>query len=68
MVTTTGKIANYDKTTGSGFILPETGGQRLPFNRADLPQGGQPPQEKDRYEYETTGEGDDCCAVKMRKV
>lgn len=68
MTITTGKIANYDSTTGSGFIRPEAGGDRLPFSRADLPAGGHVPQEQERYEYETAGKGDEACAVKMRKI
>lgn len=67
-MTITGKIANYDAATETGFILPEAGGEQLPFKRADLPEGGHVPQAKDRYTYETAGEGNDTSAVKMRKV
>lgn len=67
-MTTIGKIANYDAATETGFILPEAGGERLSFKRADLPAGEHVPQDNDRYEYETAGEGNSTSAVKMRKV
>jgi CspA family cold shock protein len=62
-----GKIANYDTATGKGFILPEKGGEQLPFVQGELDQAAKLPLEKDRYAYEmgkdTAGES---CAVKLR--
>jgi len=64
-----GKITNYDTTTGAGFIMPEKGGARLPFARADLLAGAKAPAEKDRYEYETGSETDgEARAVKLRRA
>lgn len=62
-----GKIANYDTVTGTGFITPEKGGDKLPFAKGELDQAAKPPLEKDRFAYElgndTAGES---CAVKLR--
>lgn len=70
-MTNYGKISNYDASTGSGFILPEQGGDRLPFGRTDLKDQGkaQAPSEKDRFAYDlgkdSAGEG---CAVNLRRA
>jgi cold shock protein len=66
-----GKISNYDTTTGAGFIMPDKGGDRVPFARDGLKEQGQAqaPHEQDRFAYDlgkdTAGES---CAVNLRRA
>ena len=64
-----GKIANYNEMTGSGFLLPDGGGDRIPFAKTGLAQASQIPSEKDRYQYDTeSGQTGETCAVNLRKA
>lgn len=49
-----GQIKSYDAGKGAGTIMPEKGGNALPFKKADLQQQAQEPKVDDRYEYETS--------------
>ena len=49
-----GQIKSYDANKGAGTIMPEKGGNALPFKKADLQQQAQEPKVDDRYEYETS--------------
>ncbi|WP_144096589.1 cold shock domain-containing protein [Croceicoccus sediminis] len=53
-MTNYGKIKWYNSGKGSGTILPEKGGDALPFRKSDLQQEGQEPQTDQRYSYETS--------------
>jgi CspA family cold shock protein len=49
-----GKIKSYDSSKGVGTIAPETGGEPLAFDKADLQQEAQMPKVDQRYGYETS--------------
>jgi CspA family cold shock protein len=62
-----GKIKSYDSGKGAGMITPETGGEALPFNKADLQQQAEVPKADQRYGYETKqGEGGKSHATKLQ--
>lgn len=66
-----GKIQNYDAFTGTGFIQPDQGGERLPFSRGDLEQQDQtkPPGEQDRFTYDIGKDAaGESCAVHLRRT
>ena len=52
-----GTIKFYDSSRGCGTIIPERGGDALPFKRADLREEDGEPSVDDRYRYDT-GETD----------
>ena len=47
-----GKIKSYDTGNGRGTIVPEKGGDALPFRKSDLQQQAQEPQQDQRYGYD----------------
>ena len=47
-----GNIKSYDSEKGSGSIVPEKGGDALPFRKSDLQQEAQEPKNGERYGYE----------------
>jgi cold shock protein len=47
-----GTIKSYDRDRGSGTILPEQGGDALPFRKSDLQQQAQEPRQDQRYGYD----------------
>ncbi len=49
-----GKIKSYDSDKRAGTIVPETGGDALPFRKSDLQQQAQEPRVDQRYGYETS--------------
>lgn len=62
-----GKIHSYDADKGAGMIMPETGGDALPFNKADLQQQAQVPMAEQRYGYQTKQiDGGKSCAVNLQ--
>lgn len=48
-----GNIKSYNQEKGAGTIIPENGGDALPFKKADLQQEAELPQIDQRYSYET---------------
>ena len=46
-----GKIKTFDETAGTGFIIPEKGGDALPFRKSALPEKNQPPKTDQRFGY-----------------
>lgn len=67
-MTNYGKIRWYDSGRGSGTIVPEKGGDALPFRKSDLQQVGQEPQTDQRYSFETSElDGGQKCAVNLRQ-
>lgn len=48
-----GKVKSFDQTAGTGFIIPEKGGDALPFNKADMQKQGWEPKAEQRLGYET---------------
>ncbi|WP_338242500.1 cold-shock protein [Aurantiacibacter hainanensis] len=48
-----GNIKSYNTEKGAGTIIPEEGGDALPFKKADLQQQAQTPSLDERYSYET---------------
>jgi CspA family cold shock protein len=48
-----GKIKSYNTRNGTGMIMPEKGGNALPFARADLPREAPEPTIDQRFGYET---------------
>ena len=55
-----GKVKSFDQSAGTGFIIPEKGGDALPFRKADLQQKDREPKAEQRFGYETekTGSGE----------
>lgn len=49
-----GKIKSYDEQKGAGTIMPEKGGNALPFKKADLQQEAALPKVDQRFSYETS--------------
>lgn len=47
-----GTIKSYDSTKGTGTIVPEQGGDALPFRKSDLQQQVQEPRQDQRYGYD----------------
>ena len=47
-----GTIKSYDNGNGKGTIVPEKGGDALPFRKSDLQQEGQEPKQNQRYGYD----------------
>lgn len=63
-----GKIKWYNSGKGSGTILPDEGGDALPFRRSDLQPEGQEPQTDQRFSYETSEvDGGQKRAVNLRQ-
>ena len=48
-----GKISSYDSGAGAGIIIPDRGGQPLPFGKSDLQHESQQPFVDERYSFET---------------
>ncbi|WP_053058898.1 cold-shock protein [Croceicoccus naphthovorans] len=48
-----GKIRWYNGSKGSGTIIPDSGGDVLPFRRSDL-QDNAEPKTDERYSYDTS--------------
>lgn len=48
-----GNIKSYNREKGAGTIIPEEGGDALPFKKADLQQQAHMPAADQRYSYET---------------
>ena len=51
-MTNFGKIKSYDSGNGRGAIVPEQGGDALPFRKSDLQQQAQEPKQNQRYGYD----------------
>lgn len=49
-----GSIKSYDSGKGAGTIVPENGGDALPFKKADLQSENREPKVDQRYGYETS--------------
>lgn len=47
-----GNIKSFDTGKGRGTIVPERGGDALPFRKSDMQQQAQEPQEGQRYAYD----------------
>ncbi len=47
-----GTIKSYDSGKGTGTIVPEKGGDALPFRKSDMQQQGQEPQQDQRFGYD----------------
>jgi len=47
-----GTIKSYDGDRGTGTIVPEQGGDALPFRKSDLQQQAQEPRLNQRYGYD----------------
>jgi CspA family cold shock protein len=47
-----GTIKIYDTGNGSGTIVPEKGGDALPFRKSDLQQESQEPKPHQRFGYD----------------
>ncbi len=62
-----GTIKSYNSDKGTGTIVPEQGGDALPFRKADMQQEGQQPRQEHRYGYDVhTGDGGQRRAVNLR--
>lgn len=48
-----GKVKSFDQSAGTGFIIPEKGGDALPFRKADMQKQNWEPQTEQRLGYET---------------
>lgn len=46
-----GKIQSYDSGLGAGWIIPNRGGDPLPFSKADLRRESQQPQVNQAYSF-----------------
>jgi cold shock CspA family protein len=64
-----GRIQNYNKETGTGFVRADEGGELLPFSKADMHKQGEAPWEKQavRYEVEKDSQGE-AKAIKLEKA
>ncbi len=51
-MTNFGNIKSFDSNKGVGTIIPESGGDALPFRRSDLQQQAQEPQHDQRFSYD----------------
>ena len=51
-MTNFGNIKSYDSGKGRGTIIPEQGGDALPFRKSDLQQQAQEPKLDQRYGYD----------------
>lgn len=47
-----GNIKSYDSGKGRGTIVPEKGGDALPFRKSDLQQQAQEPKQDQIYGYD----------------
>jgi cold shock protein len=62
-----GKIKSYDTDNGTGTIIPEKGGDSLPFRKSALQQQGQEPKQDQRYTYDVkSGDKGNRYAVNMQ--
>ena len=48
-----GKVKSFDQTAGTGFIIPEKGGDPLPFRKTDMSKENWEPKVEQRLGYET---------------
>lgn len=48
-----GNIKSYNQDKGTGTIVPEKGGDALPFKKKDLQQEAEAPKVDQRFSYET---------------
>ena len=61
-----GKVKSFDQTAGTGFIIPEKGGDALPFRKTDMSKENWEPKADQRLGYETeTNKAGDVRAVKL---
>lgn len=62
-----GTIKSYDSDKGTGTIIPEQGGDALPFRKVDMQHEAQEPRQEHRYGYDVqTGDGGRRRAVNLR--
>lgn len=52
-MTAYGHIRWFNDRNGAGTIMPEDGGDALPFRAAEMPEQSPRPQVDQRYSYET---------------